>query len=82
MPRLPRNLSGVELIRRLRAYGYSQTRQTGSHVRLTRFAETGEQHLTIPRHAALRVGTLQGILCEVAGQLGKHKDELQRELFG
>jgi hypothetical protein len=33
--RLPRDLSGEELIRKLRRLGYEQTRQTGSHVRLT-----------------------------------------------
>ena len=36
MPRIPRDLSGTELARKLGAYGYQVTRQTGSHVRLTR----------------------------------------------
>jgi predicted RNA binding protein YcfA (HicA-like mRNA interferase family) len=34
--KLPRNLSAQELIKRLRGIGYEPTRQTGSHVRLTR----------------------------------------------
>lgn len=34
--RLPRDLSGDELIKQLQKFGYEQTRQTGSHVRLTR----------------------------------------------
>lgn len=33
--RLPRNISGGELANRLSRYGYTVTRQTGSHLRLT-----------------------------------------------
>jgi predicted RNA binding protein YcfA (HicA-like mRNA interferase family) len=33
--RLPRNLSGHELANSLKALGYTVTRQTGSHLRLT-----------------------------------------------
>ncbi len=82
MPRLPRDISGDELIRRLRSYDYEPTRQTGSHVRLTRTAAEGQQHLTVPRHRSLRVGTLNSILGAVAVHLGKSKDEIIVELFG
>ena len=34
--RLPRNISGDDLVKALSHYGYEVTRQTGSHVRLTR----------------------------------------------
>ena len=33
--RLPRDLSGTELVKALSRVGYRVTRQTGSHVRLT-----------------------------------------------
>jgi len=33
--KLPRDLSGDELIRALRRFGYQTTRQTGSHIRVT-----------------------------------------------
>lgn len=33
--RLPRDLSGRDLARALRRYGYEVTRETGSHMRLT-----------------------------------------------
>jgi hypothetical protein len=33
--RLPRDLTGAELAKLLRALGYDLTRQTGSHMRLT-----------------------------------------------
>ena len=45
--RLPRDLSGSDLAHSLRKLGYSVTRQTGSHLRLTTY-EHGEHHLTIP----------------------------------
>lgn len=40
--RLPRDLTGAELVRRLAKLGYRQTRQTGSHVRLS--CEALHQH--------------------------------------
>lgn len=82
MPRLPRDLSGDDLIRKLKPFGYETTRQTGSHVRLSRTSEDTQHHLTIPKHKTLRVGTLSNILSDVALHLGKTKDELSQELFG
>lgn len=80
--RLPRDVSGEDLARRLARLGYTVTRQTGSHLRLTRRAGQDEQHLTIPRHASLRVGTLANVLRDVAEQLGMSRDEVLEELFG
>src|SRR5206468_2544366 len=62
--RLPRDVSGDDLAKALGALGYRLTRQTGSHLRLTT-TERGEHHVTVPRHAALRVGTLAGVLGDV-----------------
>ena len=74
--RVPRDLDGAELIRRLRKLGYEQTRQSGSHVRLTRHSEEGDHHVTVPLHSPLRVGTLNAILGDVAARLGVSKDEV------
>jgi predicted RNA binding protein YcfA (HicA-like mRNA interferase family) len=79
--RLPRDVSGDELARALGDLGYRVTRQTGSHVRLTTL-EGGEHHVTIPRHAALRVGTLAGILGDVAAHSGLPRETLLDRLFG
>ena len=79
--RLPRDVSGDELAKALGELGYRVTRQTGSHLRLTTF-ERGERHITIPRHAALRVGTLAGILGDVAQHFVVTKDDLAERLFG
>lgn len=78
--KLPRDLSGPELIRLLGKLGYVVTRQSGSHVRLTT-REGGEHHVTIPNHDPLRVGTLAAILAAVAGHHGVDRDELLRRLL-
>jgi predicted RNA binding protein YcfA (HicA-like mRNA interferase family) len=79
--RLPRDVSGDALARAFGDLGYRVTRQTGSHLRLTTL-ERGEHHVTIPRHAALRVGTLAGILGDVAAHLGLAREALVERLFG
>lgn len=40
-----------------------------------------EQHVTIPAHSPLKVGTLAGILGEIAMQLGITRDDLLTKLF-
>lgn len=78
--RLPREISGCELARLLERYGYAVTRQVGSHLRLTTTLR-GEHHVTIPSHKHLKVGTLNGILSDVAAHLGMDKSDLAEELF-
>ena len=46
--RIPRDLSGADLVKRLGRFGYEVTRQTGSHLRLTSNVR-GVHHLTIPK---------------------------------
>jgi predicted RNA binding protein YcfA (HicA-like mRNA interferase family) len=79
--RIPREISGEELIGHLGKLGYKPTRQTGSHVRLTRLSDKGEHHVTVPHHKILRIGTLSNILADVASHLDKEKDTLIKELF-
>ena len=79
--KLPRDLSGEELARLLRRYGYEITRQTGSHLRLTSRFKGAEHYLTIPRHPLLKVGTLAGILADVADYLETEQATLADALF-
>ena len=72
---LPRDVSGDGLTKALRVLGYEVTRQTGSHYRVTT-TQGGEHHVTIPRHAPLRIGTFAAILDEVAEHFGLSRDEL------
>jgi len=78
--KLPREVSGEELAQLLTKVGYHPTRQTGSHLRLTT-QEFGEHQITIPRHHSLKIGTLSGILGEVAAHLQISKDQLTRRLW-
>jgi hypothetical protein len=81
MPKLPRNLSGSDLIRALEKLGYAATRQSGSHVRLT-CRRPDEHHITIPLHDPLRIGTLAAILADVAQAHALTRDALLVKLFG
>lgn len=78
--RLPRDVSGEALIRRLRRYGYATARQTGSHV-ILKHIDDGEHALTIPRHRTIKVGLLGSIVSDAARQLGRERDEFSEELF-
>jgi predicted RNA binding protein YcfA (HicA-like mRNA interferase family) len=78
--RLPRDISGDDLAKRLGRVGYEITRQTGSHMRLT-ITSPKQHHVTIPRHSALRLGTLAGILDDVAAFLEITRDALLQRLF-
>ncbi len=73
-------MSGDDLAKALARLEYEQTRQTGSHMRLTT-GRNGEHHVTIPRHDPLKVGTLSGILREVGDHARMSRDELAKLLF-
>lgn len=78
--KLPREISGDELAKRIEKHGYRVTRQTGSHIRLTTTVQ-GEHHITIPSHKYLKIGTLSSILSDVAVHFKIDKRDLAEELF-
>ena len=78
--RLPRDLTGAQLVRALSKLGYEATRQTGSHVRLT-CELPAQHHITVPMHDPLRIGTLAAALSSIADAHGMTRDELQKKLF-
>ena len=51
-------------------------------MRLTATVGGGSHSVTIPRHRVLRVGTLSGIVADVAVHLGITRDEVRAYLFG
>lgn len=73
----PRDLSGQELAKALRKLGYVVTRQAGSHLRVTT-QQGGEHHEVVPNHSPIKLGTLKGILRNVAG----HHKMTVAELMG
>jgi len=79
--KLPRDVSGEQLAKLLRPYGYEITRQTGSHLRLTSRIKSTEHHITIPAHDSLKVGTLSAILGDVASYLEMDRSAFMDELF-
>ena len=79
--KIPRDLSGEELVRALRRFGYQVTRQTGSHIRVTSRLRSSEHHVTIPAHKHMKVGTLAEILGDVAKYLDLTREELIEQLF-
>lgn len=77
----PRDLSGRELARRLKPFGYRVTRQVGSHMRLTT-EEGGQHHITIPAHHRLTIGKINAVLWELVRHFGIGRDQLVEQLFG
>ena len=79
--KLPRDLSGKDLVKALERLGYAVVRQKGtSHCYLTHIASG--HHVAIPLHDWLKIGTLSGILGDVAEHLDTTKEELVERLFG
>jgi predicted RNA binding protein YcfA (HicA-like mRNA interferase family) len=80
MKKIPRDITGYELIKLIEKLGYQITRQTGSHIRLTT-KENGIHHITVPNHKPLKIGTLSNILSDIADHFQISKKELLEKLF-
>jgi predicted RNA binding protein YcfA (HicA-like mRNA interferase family) len=78
--KLPRDVTGAQLVKGLENLGYTVERQTGSHIRLLT-QENGEHHVTIPNHRPIKVGTLNAILRDIADHFAIDRDELIQRLF-
>jgi predicted RNA binding protein YcfA (HicA-like mRNA interferase family) len=61
--------------------GYEITRQAGSHIRLSSNHTGVQHHITVPAHKNLKIGTLSGILSEVATYLKVDRRQLEEDLF-
>jgi predicted RNA binding protein YcfA (HicA-like mRNA interferase family) len=75
----PRDCTGPKLVHALRKFGYTVLRQTGSHIRLVT-QQSGEHHITVPNHDPIKVGTLHGVLKDVAAHHKLSVDQLLHEL--
>ena len=78
--KVPRDISANMLIKMLSKFGYSQTRQVGSHIRLTLNKENQSFHITIPNHNPIKIGTLNNILNNISAQVKISKQELIERL--
>ena len=80
--KLPRDLSGDDIVRRLvRCYGYRVTRTRGSHRTVTLTIGENQHSVTVPMHRNVRVGTLGAIVSDVADFLGLSRQEVRETLF-
>ncbi len=75
----PRDVSGADLAKALRALGYERVRQDGSHIRLTTNLG-GQFHVTVPNHDTIKVGTLRSIIKLVAEHHKTTPDKLLDQL--
>jgi len=80
--KLPRDLSGHELAKMLRRFGYETVRQSGSHLQLKSRSGGAEHLVTVPAHKTLKTGTLNAILTRVADYLKVDRASLIKDLFG
>jgi predicted RNA binding protein YcfA (HicA-like mRNA interferase family) len=60
--KLPRDLSGADVVKALRRMGFEFSRQTGSHAILRK----GSRTVVVPQHRSVKPGTLKGVI-EQAG---------------
>ena len=78
--KVPRDLSGHDIVKALSIYGYQFIRQKGSHIMITT-QNNGEHHLAIPNHNPLKIGTLNAILKQVANHFGMSKEDVIKKLL-
>lgn len=71
--KLPRDLDGLELVKKLKVFGYG-------HMRL-RTLENGKHHLSVVI-GVLKVGTLDRIIGLVAEHFGSSKEDVWNRLNG
>jgi predicted RNA binding protein YcfA (HicA-like mRNA interferase family) len=78
--KLPRDLSGDDLVRHLcKRWEYQKVHQVGSHVILQTQQPTAHR-IAIPAHTPLRVGTLNAILASVAAHKNVAKEEILKDI--
>ena len=55
-------VSGMEVVKILNKFGFSVTRQSGSHIILIRETSEGKRTVVVPKHRELAKGTLLSII--------------------
>jgi len=78
--KVPRNISGSDLIGYLLSNGFQKVRQTGSHVRLECTIDGEQYGITIPLHDPLKTGTFTHIVKEIAEKTGRDWVSIMEEI--
>ena len=76
----PRDITANDLLKVLKPFGYEIVRQKGSHIRI-KTELNGEHYETIPNHKPIKIGTLSGILNNIAEHFDMTKEELMEQIF-
>jgi predicted RNA binding protein YcfA (HicA-like mRNA interferase family) len=75
-----RVLSGRDVLKILRAFGFQDVAQRGSHIKVRRVLEGGQsQTLTVPNHNEIDRGTLQALYRQASRFIPE--SELRAEFF-
>ena len=77
---IPNDITGKELVKRLKVLGYIAIRQNGSHIRV-QTEQNGRHSETVPNHDPMKKGTLRKILKNIAIHFNITMDELEIILF-
>ncbi len=78
--KVPRDVSGKNIVKYLKVFGYEVVRQNGSHIMVTS-NQQGEHHLAIPNHNPIKIGTLNSIISKVSDHFNLNKEEVTKKLF-
>jgi predicted RNA binding protein YcfA (HicA-like mRNA interferase family) len=78
--KVPRDINANELITLLSHYGYTVTRQTGSHIRLSKQSDKGMHNITIPNHSPIKVGTLHSIIKDFCNKNDLNTNDIYKQL--
>lgn len=79
--KIPRDVSGEYILKQLEKIGYIKTKQTVSHMKLTRKLDFSEHNITIPNHNPIKIGTLNSIIKDLSENLKLSKEEILKILF-
>ena len=69
-------ISGVEVVKMLSKFGFSVTRQSGSHIILIKEVLESKRTVVVPKHRELAKGALLSII----SQSGLSKEEFLKKL--
>ncbi len=78
--KIPRDLNGDELAKRLQRYGYELHHQSGSHI-ILKTLRNGEHTISVPNHKPLKVGTLNALFNDIADHLELDKQTVTERLL-
>ncbi|MFN8673605.1 MAG: type II toxin-antitoxin system HicA family toxin [Candidatus Sericytochromatia bacterium] len=79
--KIPRDINGQDILKSLERIGYEKTKQTGSHMKLTKKLDSREHNITISNHNPIKIGTLNSIIKDLSENLKLSKEEIFKILF-